>query len=98
VPTYLEIRKESLKDREERELQYEVEDNLRNLMADISATTRDHQNAIRSRENSLQTSNVNWASLAAHDTKIEGYEKGLARLKSYRNCYFPNWQELTTAE
>jgi hypothetical protein len=67
-------------------------------MADISATNRELQSAIRSRQSYLQTSSVNWSSLAECDKKIEGYEKGLARLKSYRDCYFPNWRELTTAE
>ena len=96
--TYLQIRKESLQDREERELQYEVENNLDNLMSDICATSRELATAIRSRDAILQTGNVSWNNLAEKDKQIEGYEKGLARLKSYRSCYFPNWSKLLTEE
>lgn len=67
-------------------------------MADISATSRDKASAIRTRETMLQTSSVNWAGLAKKDSEIEGYEKGLDRLKNYREVYFPNWRELVTEE
>jgi hypothetical protein len=67
-------------------------------MADISATNRDKASAIRTRETMLQTPSVNWGDLAKQDAKIEGYEKGLNRLKNYREVYFPNWRELVTEE
>lgn len=87
---------ESQSDKEERVLQYEVSDNLEALMADIRATDRDLNQAVRSRDLLLQTSNVNWSKLVEHDSKIESYQRGLDRLKSYRNRYFPNWKQLTT--
>ena len=90
------MRKESQKDRDDRDLQYEVENNLENLMSDIRATNRALNQAQRERISYLQTTSVNWASLAAHDAKITGYEKGLATLKEYRACYFPNWETLVT--
>lgn len=95
-PTYLEIRKESQSERDERDLQYEVENNLDNLMADIRATSRELNKAQRERIGYLQTTSVSWSSLAAHDAKIAGFEKGLATLKEYRETYFPNWQEMVT--
>ena len=94
--TYLQIQQESQQDRDERELQYEVENNLDNLMADIRATSRSLNQAQRERISYLQTSNVSWSALAAHDAKIAGYEKGLATLKEYREIYFPNWQDMVT--
>ena len=94
--TYLEMRKESQKDRDDRDLQYEVENNLENLMSDIRATGRALNQAQRERISYLQTTSVNWSSLAAHDAKIAGYEKGLATLKEYRATYFPNWEALVT--
>ncbi len=94
--TYLEMRKESQKDRDDRDLQYEVENNLENLMGDIRATSRELNKAQRERVGYLQTTSVSWSSLAAHDSKIAGYEKGLATLKEYRATYFPNWEALVT--
>jgi hypothetical protein len=94
--TYLEMRKESQQDRDERDLQYEVENNLDILMGDIRATSRSLNQAQRERINHLQTKSVNWSELAAHDAKIAGYEKGLATLKEYRSIYFPNWQDMVT--
>jgi hypothetical protein len=67
-------------------------------MSDIRATSRELATAIRSRDAILQTSNVSWANLAEKDKQIEGYEKGLARLKSYRDVYFPNWKSIATEE
>ena len=92
--TYLQIRKESNQDREERELQYEVEDNLRNLMADISATSRDLAAAERNRQSFICKGEVDWSNLINHDIKIEGLRRGLDRLKNYRENYFPNWKEI----
>ena len=92
------MRKESQQDRDERDLQYEVENNLDILMGDIRATSRSLNQAQRERISYLQTTSVNWSALAAHDAKIAGYEKGLATLKEYRDCYFPNWKEMATEE
>jgi len=90
------MRKESQNDRDDRDLQYEVENNLDNLMADIRATSRSLNQAQRERISYLQTTSVDWSALAAHDAKIAGYEKGLATLKEYRETYFPNWQDMVT--
>jgi hypothetical protein len=65
-------------------------------MGDIRATSRSLNQAQRERISYLQTSNVSWTALAAHDAKIAGYEKGLATLKEYRATYFPNWETLVT--
>ena len=67
-------------------------------MEDIRATTRVLSNTIRERENILQTGNVSWADLAEKDKQIESYKKGLAKLKSYRETYFPNWKSIATEE
>jgi hypothetical protein len=42
----------------------------------------------------LDTTSVDWSELAKKDQEIEGYEKGLARLKEYRNQLFPNWKAM----
>lgn len=65
-------------------------------MSDIRATSRSLSQAQRERIKFLQTSNVDWSSLAKHDAAIAGYEKGLATLKEYRETYFPNWQDMVT--
>jgi len=42
----------------------------------------------------LDTNNVDWSALAQKDQEIEGYEKGLNRLKEYRNTLFPTWKTM----
>ena len=96
--TYLEIRKESQQDRDERVLQYEVKDNLNNLMADIEATQRKLDNVLRSREELMCVPNVDWNRIVSADKDIEAYRAGLDRLKNYRNTYFPNWRDLVVQD
>jgi hypothetical protein len=42
----------------------------------------------------LDTTSVDWSELAKKDQQIEGYERGLARLKEYRNQLFPTWKSM----
>lgn len=92
--TYEQILRKSESQKEEQQLQYACVDNLSTLSDSIEKTARELDKTRRYRETMLDTTNVDWKALAEKDQQIEGYEKGLNRLKEYRNRLFPTWKAI----
>ena len=92
--TFEQRLRQSPQAKEEQQLLWNVKDNLNTLSDTIEATKRKLTEEIRSRENILDQTNVDWNALAAKDVKIEGYQAGLERLKQFRQTEFPNWQAI----
>lgn len=89
VQSYAQMLAKSDTQKSAERVEYLVETASHSLGQAISNTKFDLSTAKNQRREMLSNENINWASLAALDDKIEGLSRGLERLEGYKSELFP---------
>jgi hypothetical protein len=84
---YRDLLLSSTEDKEQEDLKYVVREKELQLEADLSKTEKSLLAKRRERTNLLSSQALDFVKLSAIDDEIEGLERGLARLESYRSLF-----------